>query len=58
MTAAPLDLLATATATAHELSGLATGAVASVKRASRQAIVDRVLPNIAANMETITGPTP
>jgi enoyl-CoA hydratase len=52
------ELLASATAEAQELAKLDTGAVAHVKRSSRQAIADRVVPNIAADMATISGPTP
>ncbi|MBA2280094.1 MAG: crotonase/enoyl-CoA hydratase family protein [Actinomycetota bacterium] len=51
------ELLAAATAEAHELSHLSSSAVAQTKAAARGALVDRVLPNITANMATITGPT-
>jgi enoyl-CoA hydratase len=50
------DVVAAATAEAHELAALSTGAVAHTKRLARQQVADGILDRLTADTAGITGP--
>jgi enoyl-CoA hydratase len=54
---APEDVVAEATADAHRLAALRTGAVKGTKHNARGEIADGILATLAADMASIAGPT-
>src|SRR6185436_19073244 len=52
------SVVAEATATAHQLAQLRTGAVSRTKATARAGIAERILAELEADMATMGGPTP